>query len=144
MPRDKLPNEEPDLLDKLFGNPAELADEDLNMLYESLAPGSDPAAIVHEIAESAAVEYRLQQRVPPDHIQAALNATRQVKSLDNETPSRLQQIIDAMKAPFTGPVNDPAFAYRNKKSELDTDDQAIIDDLTDELRQDWGDKEETK
>ena len=141
MPRDKQPNQpdpERDLLDKLFGTPDEMADEDLDMLYEALAPDTDPAAIIHRLAEEAAVEYRTQNRIPPDHVQAALDATREMKNLDNLAPSKLRQIVDTLSAPFTGAVKDPAYAYRNRDGELDNDDQVIIDDLTDELREDWG------
>jgi hypothetical protein len=141
MPRDKQPNQpgpERDLLDKLFGTPDEMADEDLDMLYEAIAPATDPAAIVHSLAEETAVEYRTQNRLPPDHVQATLDATRDLKSLDNLAPSKLRQIVDALSAPLTGAVKDPAFACRNRDGDLDTDDQGIIDELTDELREDWG------
>jgi hypothetical protein len=140
MPRDKQPNQpdpERDLLDKLFGTPDEMADEDLDMIYEAIAPATDAAAIVHRLAADAAVEYRIQNRLPPDHVQAALDATREVKSLDNLAPSKLRQIVDALTAPYTGAVNDPAYSYRNREGELDTDDRGIIDELTDELREDW-------
>ena len=141
MPRDKQPSQpdpERDLLDKLFGTPDEMADEDLDTLYEALAADTDPAAIVHRLAEEAAVEYRTQNRIPPDHVQAALDATREVKSLDNLAPSKLRQIVDTLSAPFTGAVKDPAYAYRNRDGELDAGDQGIIEELTDELREDWG------
>jgi hypothetical protein len=39
---------------------------------------------------------------------------------------------------LTGAVKDPAYAYRNRDGDLDADDQSIIDELTDELREDWG------
>ena len=141
MPRDNKPNQpdpERDLLDRLFGAPDEMADEDLDMLYEALAPDTNPSAIVHRFAEEAAVEYRTKNQMPPDHIQAALDATREVKNLDNMAPSKLRQIVDTLTAPFTGAVKDPAYAYRNRDGELDTNDQGIIDELTDELREDWG------
>lgn len=140
MPRDKQPNQhdpEHDLFDRLFGAPDEMANEDLDMLYEAIAPGTDPARIVHRLAEEAAVEYRVQNRLPPDHVHAALEATREIKSLDNLTQSKLRQIVDALSTPFSGPVNDPAFAYRNREEDLDADDQSIINDLTDELGEDW-------
>ena len=141
MPRDKQPNQldpERDLLDKLFVTSDEMADEDLNILYEAIAPTTDPTAMVRLLAEEAAVEYRTQNRVPPDHLQAALDATREVKSLDNWAPSKLRQIVDALPGPFIGAVKDPTFAYRNRDEELDTDDQGLIDELTEELRKDWG------
>ena len=148
MPRDKQPNQpdpERDLLDKLFGTPDEMAEEELDMLYEAIAPATDAAAIVRRLAADAAVEYRVQNRLPPDHVQAALDATREVKSLDNLAPSKLRQIVDALTAPYTGAVKDPSYAYRNREGELDTHDQGIIEELTDELREDWsGDDGEGK
>jgi hypothetical protein len=141
MLRDNKPNQpdpERDLLDKLFGAPDEMADEDLDMLYEALSPDTNPSAIVHRLAEEAAVEHRTKIQMPPDHIQAALDATREVKNLDNLAPSKLRQILDTLTTPFTGAVKDPAYAYRNRDQELDTNDQGIIDELTDELREDWG------
>jgi hypothetical protein len=148
MPRDKQPNQpdaERDLLDKLFGTPDEMAAEELDMLYEAIAPAKDATAIVHRLAADAAVEYRIQNCLPPDHVQAALDATRDVKSLDNLAPSKLREIVDTLTAPYTGAVKDPAYAYRNREGELDTHDQGIIDELTDELREDWsGDDGEGK
>ncbi len=79
----------------------------------------------------------MQNRPLPDHLQAALDATREVKGLDNVEPSKLRQIVDALIAPYAGAVKDPAYAYRNREGELDTRDQRIIDELTDELREDW-------
>jgi len=143
MPRDKQPEQEPDILDNLFGDPAELADDELDMLFTALAPGTDPAANIRAIAEAAAVKHRIQNKMPPDHVQAAIDATREIKTLDNLAPSTLRQIVDAIKSPFTGAVSDPAYAYRNRDGELDKDDQTIVDDLTDELQRDW-DEEETE
>jgi len=140
MPRDKKPNQpDParDLLDKLFGTTDEMTDEDLNMLYEAIAPATDAAAIIHRLAADAAIEYRLQNRPLPDHLQATLDATREVKGLDNVEPSKLRQTVDALSAPYTGAVKDPSYAYRNREGELDTHDQRIIDELAEELRQDW-------
>lgn len=140
MPRDKLPNQpnsERDLLDKLFGTPDEIADDDLDMLYNAIAPATDPAGIVHRLAEEAAVEYRTRNCLLPDHVQAALGATREVKSLDNLPPSKLRQIVDTLSKPFAGPVSDPAFAYRNRDRNLDAEDQDIINELADELGEDW-------
>jgi hypothetical protein len=141
MPRDKQPEQEPDILDNLFGDPAELADDELDMLFAALAPGANPVADIHAIAEAAAVKYRIQNKMPPDHVLAAIDATREIKTLDNAPPSKLRQIVDAIKSPFTGAVSDPAYAYRNRDGELDNDDQAIVDDLTDELQKDWDDEE---
>jgi hypothetical protein len=49
--------------------------------------------------------------------------------------------VEAIKAPFTGPVFDPSYAYRNRDGELNNDDQAIVDRLNEELQKDWDDEE---
>jgi hypothetical protein len=139
MPRDKQPDHEPGILDKLFGEPADLANDELDMLYSAMEPDADPAAKIRSLAEAAAIRYRLQNKMPPDHVQAALDATREVSTLDNVPTSKLRQIVDSIKAPFTGAVHDPAFAYRNRDGELDSNDQAIMDNFTDELEEDWED-----
>lgn len=142
MPRDKQPEQEPDIFDKLFGDPAGLADDELDRMFNTLAPGVDAAAVIRTKAESAAVKYRLQHKMPPDHIQAALDSNKEMKTLDNVAPTKLRQIVDSLKAPFTGAVSDPAYAYRNRDGELDSDDQAIVDRLTEDLQKDWSEEEE--
>ncbi len=99
------------------------------------------AAHIRFIAEAAAVKHRLQGKLPPDHVQAALESAREIKTLDNLAPSKLRQIVDAIKTPFAGPVFDPRYAYRNRDGELDNDDKAIIDALTEDLQKDWDDEE---
>lgn len=141
MPSEKPPKQEADILDRLFGEPAALPDDELDVLFTALAPGADPAASIRTAAEAAAVKYRLQNKPPPDHVQAALDATREAKTLDNLPLSKLREIVDAIKAPFAGPIDDPAVAYRNRDNELDDHDQAIIDALTDELQKDWENEE---
>lgn len=142
MPRDKSTSNEPDLLEKMYGNAAQLEGEELDSLYEALAPSKDPASIVRRIAEAAAVQYRKQNRVPPDHVQAALDATRTVASLEGATSSKLQEIVLALKHPFKGAVTDLAYAYRNRDGALDSGDQAIMDDLNEELERDWDQEDE--
>jgi hypothetical protein len=83
MPRDKQPKQEPDILDRLFGDPSALPDDDLDRLFSALAPGADPAASIRNAAETAAMKYRLQNKVPPDHVQAALDVTREIKTIEN-------------------------------------------------------------
>jgi len=137
MPNDRLPNDEPDMLDKLFGHPASLSDDDLDLLFETVAPGEDPSEAIHRMAEKAAIAYRKRNQVPPDHVQAALDATRHITSLDQASPSLLQQIANKLAGPVLGPVDDPAFSYRNRTDNLNAIDQAVIDELTKELKEDW-------
>jgi len=142
MPREKQPKQEPDILDRLFGDPSALPDDELDALFAAFAPGVDPVASIRNIAEAAAVKYRLQNKLPPDHVQAALDGTREIKTIDNLPLSKLAEIVAAIKSPFTGAVYDHAFAYRNRDGELDEHDQTIIDGLTNELEQDWGETEQ--
>jgi len=57
--------------------------------------------------------------------------------LDQASPLKLRQIVDKLKGPVRGPVSDPAFSYRNRAGELNDSDQAVIDELTEELKEDW-------
>lgn len=133
----RLPKKnELDLLGKLFGDPAELSNEELDLLYGVIAPGENPGQAVYEAAERAAVKYRLQGKVPPEHVQAALDATRARDRLDQASQPVLKRIIDKLTGPVLGPVDDPAFAYRQTK-ELSEDDRAILDALSEELGKDW-------
>lgn len=140
MPREKQPKQESDILDNLFGDPSELADDELDLLFTTLTPGIEPAANMRAIAESAAVKYRVQNKVPPDHVRVVLDSTSEIRSLDSLTTSKLSDIVNSIGVPFTGAVFDPACAYRNRDGELDDRDQAIVDALADELEKDW-DKE---
>src|SRR5574340_908653 len=133
MPNDRLPNDKPDMLDKLFGDPTSLSDDDLNLLFETIAPGEDPSQAIHRMAENAAVAYRKKNQVPPDHVQAALQAARHVTSLDQASPSLLQQIANKLASPVLGPVNDPAFSDRNRAGDLNESDKAVINELTKDL-----------
>lgn len=77
MANDKPFKQRPEVefIDKLFGDVASLSDEDLDILYESMAPGVDAGAAVRELAEQVAAEYRTQNKVPPEHVLACLRAT---------------------------------------------------------------------
>lgn len=125
-----------DFAARLFGDAGEMTDEDVDLLYELLAAGEPASAAVYEAAEAAAVEFRKRGVVPPEHIQAALEATRPQKTLEGAKPSLLKSIVDKLAQPVTGPVGDPAFAFRGLK-ELTEKDQKTLTDLTKELKQDW-------
>jgi len=121
-----------EFLQRLFGEVTELNDEELDLLYSSVAPGQSPTESLYLIAERAATHYRKQGKVPPEHVQAALAATR-----PQPTPGETKQsFLEKLAAPFTGPVSDPAFAHRGLK-EITAEDRDILERLSDELRQDW-------
>lgn len=129
-------NNEPDLLDKLFGDPAELNSEELDLLYSVIATDESPSQAVYEAAERAAVKCRRLGKIPPEHVRSALDATRAHNRLGETSRPVLKKIIDNLTGPALGPVDDPAFAYRHK-AELSEDDRTILDALTDELSKDW-------
>ena len=131
-----------DFLDRLFGNVDELAGEDLDILFETVAPGEEAAQQIWELAEKAAVEYRKQHKIPPEHVQSALAATRKETSLAGAEDSTLRKIVDQVLQPVRGPVHDPAFAYRSlKEDEVTEKDRAILDELEGELKEDWSEDE---
>jgi len=129
-----------EFFERLFGEVTELSDEELDLLYAALAPAETPTEVVHGIAERAAMEYRKLGKVPPEHVQAAIEATQSQTSLQSVKPSLLNRVIQELAAPATGPVTDPVFAYRHL-TEVTAEDKAILDELSEELQQDWKDEE---
>ena len=132
-----------DFLDRLFGNVDELAGEDLDILFETVAQGEDTAKRIWALAEKAAIEYRKQNDIPPEHVQRALAATRQGNSLAGTDKSMLNKIVDQVLQPARGPVCDPTFAYRGlKEDEVTEQDLDILNELEEELKENWSDGEE--
>jgi len=126
---------ETEFTDKLFGDAADLSDEELDILYESMAPGVDAGATVRELAEQVAAKYRAQNKVPPDHVLACLRATG-AKTLEGAKTPALKKIIESLAGPATGPVKDLAFSYRNRKG-MSERDKTNVDELAKELGEDW-------
>ena len=132
-----------DFLDRLFGNVDELAGEDLDILFETVAPGEDPAERVRALAKKSAYEYRKQDKIPPEHVLRALAATQQRISLDGADESTLRKIMDQVLKPVRVPVHDSAFPYRNlRESEVTEQDRDVLNELEEMLKEDWSDDEE--
>jgi hypothetical protein len=138
MANDELRKEkrEAEFFERLFGEVTELSDEELDLLYAALAPGESPTETICGLAERAAMEYRKRGKVPPEHVQAALDATRPDACLKGTKPSFREKLAAA----FTGPVSDPVFGYRHLK-EVTANDKAILDSLSGELQEDWDEGE---
>lgn len=132
---------EHELLNRLLGDVTQLHDEELDALYEAVGPQDDPRERIHRLAEEAAVSYRRNQKLPPNHVQAALDATRTQTTLEGISTSGLKRIIDAVKRPVLGPVGDPSFAFQ-KKTELTEEDRRILEEQVKELAEDWEEKDE--
>jgi hypothetical protein len=132
-----------EFLVRLFGDIDELEGEELDLLFETVAPEEDATAKLHRFAENAAGQFRLKKQTPPEHVQSALTATGKQRSVEKSSISTLREIVDQLVKPTLGPVHDPAFAYRNlEEGEITDEDRKILDQLEDELKQDWSDKEE--
>jgi hypothetical protein len=129
-----------DFTEKLFGDITELSDEELDLLFDATAPSESASVSMYRLAEQSAVEYRRAGKVPPDHVQAILRATRPQTSLEGAKAPFLKNIVETLKAPFSGPVSNPAFSYRDRTDITDSD-KAGIDELSDELSEDWEDEE---
>jgi hypothetical protein len=132
---------EHELLNRLLGEVTQLNDEELDALCDAVGPQDDPRERIHRLAEEAAVTYRREQKLPPDHAQAALDATRTQTTLEGASTSGLKRIIDAVKRPVLGPVGDPSFAFQ-KKTELTEEDRRILEEQVKELAEDWEEKNE--
>jgi hypothetical protein len=141
MPNNESPqNPDRDILGSLFGDAAQLGDEELSALYDLVAPQVDPREMIHRIAETAATTYRLRQQLPPDHIQEALDATRPQTSLEG-SKAVLKGFVDSIKPPVLGPVGDPSYAF-HKREELTEEDRRLLDEQVKELGEDWGENDE--
>lgn len=135
-------NKDSPLFQRLFGDLTDLSDEEVDLLWDAFSTGEERAQAVYRIAEEAAVEYRKMNVPLPDHVKAAIQATRPLSNLEGATAGMVQKLVEKLKKIVAGPVNDPAFAY-HKRTELNESDRAILDELTNELQKDWS-KEEPK
>jgi len=131
---------DPDMLESFFGEITQLGDEELAGLYDAVGPREDPREIIHRIAETAATTYRLTQQLPPEHVQAALDATRTQTSLEG-SKSVLKRFVDSLKPPVLGPVGDPSYAF-HKLEELTEEDRRLLDEQVKELAEDWEENNE--
>jgi len=129
----------PSLVERLFGELTDLTDEEIDFLYDAFSHEESAAEAVYRIAEAAAVEYRKKNLPVPDHVQAAIQTTRPLSSLNGAKPGVLQKLVEKLDKPVAGPVSDLMYAWR-KRTELTEGDRAILDNLTDELQEDWEEK----
>lgn len=53
-----------------------MSDEELDILYEAVAPDVDAGVTVRELARQVAAKYRVQNKVPPDHVLACQERRR--------------------------------------------------------------------
>ncbi len=124
---------------RLFGNADELDREELDMLFEVAAPDVDAKEEVQKIAQAAAAQLRERGQKIPAYLESALKATRK-RPFGSLGISALRKIVEELKAPMLGSVDDPVFAHRNlKEDEVTEKDHEILDELNEELKEDWKD-----
>lgn len=131
-----IQKQERGLFERLFGEPWDLSDEDLEHALGTTSPGGDALDKTYEIARRVASKYRERGLAIPEHLDSALRASRPFARLDNAEPAYLTKIIEKLKSPFLGPVADVAHAYR-AVSDLANQDHQILDELSTELEMDW-------
>src|SRR5260370_24633895 len=124
------------LFDKLFGNPWDLGDDELEMIYRELHSGEDPLDAVYRIARRAATTYRNEDQRIPEHVNSALKASRPFARLEDMDTEYIRKLLHKLRMVFPGPVHDVVHAYR-KASEITERDRSILDELGTELEKDW-------
>lgn len=132
-----------EFLVRLFGDADELDREELDMLFEVMAPDVDAKEEVQKIAQAAAAQLRARGQRIPAHLESALKATKK-KSFESLGITALGKIVEGLKMPMLDTVDDPVYAYRGlKQDEVTEQDHEILDALTEELKEDWKEDDET-
>jgi hypothetical protein len=138
MASDKKQNEKKNktLFDSLFGNPWDLSDEELDMIYREIQAGEAPLDAVYAIARRAGTIYRSKDERIPEHLSSALKASRPYARLEDLGTEQIQRLLLKLKVVFSGPVRDVVHAYRGV-SEITEHDRDILEGLGGELEDDW-------
>jgi hypothetical protein len=123
------------LREKLFGDLAELSDEELDALYKSVAPQGQPAATVQELALQAASRYRKRGKLPPAHVQACQKSPL-ANTLESATTPVLEEIVEALSPSVPRPAADTV-PSPIRKSVTETDKKRI-GELAEELNAEGG------
>lgn len=103
--------------------------------FAEFGKGIDPKEEIQRLASKAAQKYRLRGEKVPAHVQAALEATRDVLLEAADVPT-LRRVLNKLKQPMKGPTTDVSFAYRNLKGQSQKD-RDVLESLRDEVEEDW-------
>jgi hypothetical protein len=121
------------LIDKLFGRPEELPEQELNALYQQISPERDPKEWIRSMAQETARTYRLRQENVPYHVQAILDASSE-RSIQDIKPSEMKNLIESLLAPKPARKVRQSFAFRKKSGEkLSEKDRDLLDRLASEI-----------
>jgi len=113
---EKNADPEAEFLIRLFGDADEIDREELDMLFEVVAPDLDAKEEVQKIAQAVAARLRERREKLPAHLESALKATKK-KPFESLGIAGLRKIVEELKTPMLDTVNDPVFAYRSLKME---------------------------
>lgn len=129
------------LIDNLFGNPDDLPEEELDVLYQQISPSRDPKEWARSIAQDAARSFRLKDQNVPNHVQAILDATSE-HSIQDAKPSEMRTLIDSLLSPNPRPNFQASIEFRKQPgSKLSEKDRELLDTLVGEIEE--KDKEES-
>ena len=121
-------------IERIFGDLTEPSDKDLT------PKEIDTRERVYKVAAKAAQQHRLAGRKVPAHVRAALNATKAEVDIEDAEPSKLQSIIESLTQPMLGSTQRVSHAYRDRKGKLSKKDEKIVQELTEELKEDWSEE----
>ena len=120
---------------RLFGDVDEMDSGEVDALYEA-AGGTDPDETIYRLVDEIATPMRKQNKVPPPHLQAALDAIRPLKDFTRVSEFRLKNILDGIFNPNRGPALHLSYSFRNRTG-LAKKDKDILEAAAEEVRQDW-------
>ena len=131
-----------EFLARLFGNASELEGAELDLFFDAAAPELDAKEEVQKIAQAVATQLRENKQKIPAHLERALKVTRK-QPFESLGTVALRKIVEELKKPALGSVDDPVFAHRSlKEDDVTEEDGEILDELTEELKEDWKDDDE--
>jgi hypothetical protein len=119
---------------RLFGDINDMSPEEVDVLHDP--SDLDPEETIYGLADEIATPLRKQNKVPPPHVQAALDATRPLKDFTRVPESRLRRIIDGILNPNPGPARQLSYSFRNRTGLLKKYLE-ILEAAAEEVRQDW-------
>lgn len=130
-------NEELDRqLSALMGDPETADGSELDDVADEYGSGADLVGMAYELALRSAQKYRLAGRPVPDHVNAAIAQMKKSTTLEGTPTSKLNEIVESVLKPFKGPTTKLAFNH-HRLTEKSEKDEKILDQLADEVKEDW-------
>jgi hypothetical protein len=125
----------------LFGDPVSADTSELDDISQASAENANLVQKLYELAQRAAQQSRLAGKPVPPHVAAVIAQLKPTNTLEGVSSSKLGQLVDSVLKPFRGPAHDLAFNYHRLKEKSEHDER-VLEDLADEVKQDWNEEEE--